>query len=101
MGCQSEGHGIAMPARVVASVGDEVSSTRRTVVGCGGFGSGNVHAAVAFYARICNDDHTVRTEVEIVYGEVTEGFELFVQVVLVDDRLTTVARFHNDTCWPM
>ncbi len=75
---------------------DKVGSTRWAVVGNDRFASGDVYRTVALHARIRNDSRAVRADVEVVNCEVAQGFELFIQVVLVDDRLTAVARFHGD-----
>lgn len=82
---------------VVSGAVDEVGSTRRTIVGRIRFILRDVHSATALHARISNDGCTVRTDVEVVNCEVAQGFELFIQDVLVDNRLTTVTWLHSDT----
>ena len=90
-----------MPARVVTGAVDKVGTTRWAIVWGDRFASRNVHRAVALHARICDDGRAVRADVEVVNCEVAQGFELFIQAVLIDDRLTVVARFHGDACSTM
>ena len=80
---------------------DEVIPTRWAVVGGDRVASGDVHRPATLYARIRNDGRTVRTDVEVVDREVAQGFELFIQDVLVDNRPTAVALFHGDARSPM
>ena len=84
------------PAGVVVSAVYEVGPTCRTVVRDGGFATGNVHRAAALHARIRDDGRAVRADVEVVSRQLAQGFELFIQDVLVDDRLAAVAWFHSD-----
>ena len=58
--------------------------------------SGNEDRAAALHARVFDDDRTVRADVEVVNREFAQGFELFINEILVDDRLAVVARFHGD-----
>lgn len=95
-GAGSGGDRVLIPAWVLPRADEHVGSTRRTVVGDAGFASGDVYRAATLHARIGNDSRTVRTDVEVVDCEVAQGFELFVQCILVDDRLAVLARFHND-----
>jgi hypothetical protein len=85
-----------VPSRVLTSPVDEFRPTRGTVIGRDRFASRHINRTAALHTRIRNDGHTVRTDVEIVDCEVAQGFELFIEDILVDDRLTTVARFHDD-----
>lgn len=84
------------PPRIVASEIDEIGPTCRTVVRSEGVASGNVHRAATLHTGIRDDGHAVRTDVEVVSREVAQGFELFIQEILVDDRLAVLARFHSD-----
>lgn len=86
------------PARVVAGAVYEIRPTRRTVVRGDGFVSGNVHRAATLHARIGDDGRTVRTDAEVVNREFAQGFELFIEEILVDDRLAVLAWFHVDAC---
>lgn len=87
---------ITRPARVVAGAVYEVGPTRRAVVRGDGFASGNVHRAAALHACIRDDGRAVRADIEVVSRELAQGFELFIQEIHVDDRLTVVARFHGN-----
>ena len=83
----------------MAGSGYEIGATRRTVVGNDGFASGDVHRAAALHARIRDDGRAVRTDAEVVSREFAQGFELFIEEILVDDRLAVMARFHGDACY--
>lgn len=79
---------------------DKVGTTRRTIVRGDRFASRDVHRAAANDARIRNNGRAVRADVEVGNCEFAQGFELFLQDVLVNDRLTVVARFHSDASNP-
>ena len=85
-----------MPTGVGTGSVEEVGPAGRAVVGGDRHPSGDVDRAATLHARVGNDGRTVSTDVEVVYREFAQGFELFVQDVLVDDRLTVLARFHGD-----
>lgn len=74
----------------------EIRPTRRTVVRGDGFTSGNVHCAATLYARIRDDGRAVRTDAEVVNREFAQRFKLFIEEILVDDRLAVLAWFHGD-----
>lgn len=85
-----------MPPGILTGTVDEVGSTRWTIIGRDRVTSGDVYAAATPHAGIPNDGRALRTDIEVVSREVAQGFKLFVQEVLVDYRLTAVARFHDD-----
>ena len=97
--CRSGRHVATRPARVVAGAVYEIGPTRRTVVRGDGFISGNIHRAATLHARIRDDGRAVRTDAEVVSREFAQGFELFIEEILVDDRLAVMARFHGDACY--
>ena len=86
------------PARIVAGAVYEIGATRRTVVRGVRFASRNVHRAATLHACIRDDSRAVRTDVEIVSREFAQRFELFIEEILVNDRLAVLARFHGDAC---
>ena len=77
---------------------DKVGTTRRAIVRGDRFASRDVHRAATNDAGIRNDGRAVRADVEVLSRELAQGFELFLQGGLVNDRLTVVARFHGDAC---
>jgi hypothetical protein len=89
-----------MPAGIAAGALGEVGPTRRTVVGHRRVAPGDVDRTATLHARVRNDGRAVRADVEVINCEVAQGFELFIQKILVDDRLTAVARFHSDANKP-
>lgn len=94
--CRSGGYVATHPARIVAGAVYEIGPTRRTVVRGDGFASRNVHRAATLHACIRDDCRAVRTDAEVVSREVAQGFECFIEEILVDDRLAVLARFHGD-----
>jgi len=95
--CRSGRQCIAGPPGVLSSNTDTLGPTGRTEVRTHRVTPGNIHRAATFHARVRNDSYAVRTDVEVVDRQITQGFELFVQTVLIDDRLAAVARLHNDS----
>src|SRR6056297_905205 len=96
LGTASGGDALAVPTGVDAGSLEPTGATGRAVIGRLVFVPRDVDRAATFHARVVDDRRAVRTEVEVVDREVAQGFEFFVQEVLVDDRLTVVARLHVD-----
>ena len=95
---QSGGHVATRPAGVVAGELDEIGPTCRTVVSNNRFATGNVHGAATLHASIFDDGRTVRTDPKVVYRQFAQGFELFIQEILIDNRLAVLTQFHDDAC---
>ncbi len=94
--CRLGGHVATRPARVVSGAVYEIRPTRWTVVRGDRFTSGNVHCAATLHTCIRDDGRAVRTDAEVVNREFTQGFELFIEEILVDDCLAVLAWFHDD-----